>query len=200
MGMGENLTRQFMDGEINSVLKAIVNRGIEKKLANYPVSRNLIEILLDSGIRIASSSKTIPWSYVVIQDDDYITYLQDYAKAFNHIHSDNDEANANEIFDSSAHSSDTLIVLYANVENSFSLNDCWQSVENILLAGSALGLNVSIDCSLIRLLNSIKLKQELNVPENLSVLYVLRIGSYINTYLPATINKPTVWSWLNKYS
>ena len=189
-----------MDGEINSVLKAIVNRGIEKKLANYPVSRNLIEILLDSGMRIASSSKTIPWSYVVIQDEDYITYLQDYAKAFNHIHSDNDETNAIEIFDSLVPSSDTLIVLYANVENSFSLNDCWQSVENILLAGSALGLNVSIDCSLLRLLNSIKLKQELNVPENLSVLYVLHIGSYINTYLPATINKPTVWSWLDKYS
>lgn len=189
-----------MDGKINSVLKAIVNRGIEKNLANYPVSRNLIEILLDSGMRIASSSKTIPWSYVVIQDEDYITYLQDYAKAFNHIHSDNDEANANEIFDSPAHSSDTLIVLYANVENSFSLNDCWQSVENILLAGSALGLNVSIDCSLLRLLNSIKLKQELNVPENLSVLYVLRIGSYVNTFFPATINKPTVWSWLDKYS
>ena len=200
MGMGENLTRQFMDGEINSVLKAIVNRGIEKKLANYPVSRNLIEILLDAGMRIASSSKIIPWSYVVIQDEDYITYLQDYAKAFNHIHSDNDEANANEIFDSPAYSSDTLIVLYANVENSFSLNDCWQSVENILLAGSALGLNVSIDCLLLRLLNSIKLKQELNVPENLSVLYVLRIGSYVNTYFSATINKPTVWSWLDKYS
>ncbi|WP_286281787.1 nitroreductase family protein [Polynucleobacter sp. HIN8] len=189
-----------MDGEINCVLKAIVNRGIEKKLANYPISRNLIEILLDSGMRISSYSKTIPWSYVVIQDEDYITYLQDYAKAFNHIHSDNTEANANNSFDSRTHSSDALIVLYANVENSFSLNKCWQSVENILLAGRALGLNVSIDCSLLRLLNSIKLKQELNVPENLSVLYVLHIASYINTYLPATINKPTVWSWLDKYS
>ena len=198
--MGESLKRQFMDGEINCVLKAIVNRGIEKKLANYPVSRNLIEILLDSGMRISSYSKKIPWSYVVIQDEDYITYLQDYAKAFNHIHSGNAEANANNSFDSRTHSSDTLIVLYANVENSFSLNKCWQSVENILLAGRALGLNVSIDCSLLRLLNSIKLKQELNVPENLSVLYVLHIASYINTYLPATINKPTVWSWLDKYS
>ena len=198
--MGEILKRQFMDGEMSPVLKAIVNRGIEKRVANYPVSRNLIEILLDSGMRIASSSKTIPWSYVVIQDEDYITYLQDYAKAFNHIHSGNAEANANNSFESRTHSSDALIVLYANVENSSSLNECWKSVENILLAGRALGLNVSIDCSLLRLLNSIKLKQELNVPENLSVLYVLHIASYINSYLPATINKPTVWSWLDKYS
>ncbi len=198
--MEENLKRQFMDGEMSPVLKAIVNRGIEKRVANYPVSRNLIEILLDSGMRIASSSKTIPWSYVVIQDEDYITYLQDYAKAFNHIHSDNDEANAIDSLVSGTNSSDTLIVFYANVEKSFSLNDCWQSVENILLAGSALGLNVSIDCSMLRLLNSIKFKQELNVPENLSVLYVLHIGSYINTYLPATIHKPTVWRWLDKYS
>lgn len=186
--------------EINPVLKAIVNRRLNQKTPNGSISRHLIEVLLDSGMRITTSHSSVTWSYVVIQDVDYLRYLQDYAVVFNQLHRDSDEKFPTGTMIQADHSpSATLIIMYANIDLPFSLSDCWQAIENILLTGSALGLSMSLDCSLLKLLNSLKTKQELQVPSELSVMYAIYVSTYDNTYLPSIIQKPTIWSWIHQY-
>lgn len=186
--------------EANPVLKAIVNRRLEQQIPNGSIDRNLIEILLNSGMRITTSHPSVPWSYAVIQDDDYIRYLQDYATVFNQLNADLDGKSPNQAEIQSDHSSSAaLIIMYANVDLPFTWSNCWQAIENILLTASALGLSMSLDSSLLKLLNSIKIKQELQVPDELSVMYAIYVSAYDNTYLPAMIQKPTIWSWIHRY-
>lgn len=193
-------TNQFLEiNEVNPVLKAIVNRRLNRVSQSTSVSRNLVEILLESGMRITTSHQTIPWSYVVIQDEDYLRYLYDYAQIFNQLDGDTNQSIKN---DNSAQSNDesssTLVIMYANIDLPFSLSDCWQAIENILLASSVLGLSVSLDCSLIKLLNSGKIKQELQVPEELSLMYAIYVDHNSNSHLPLANQKPMIWSWINK--
>ena len=197
--MGQNENFFFNMNEANPVLKAIMNRRFDKLISNHAVSRSLIEILLDSGMRITTSQKTVPWSYVVIQDEDYLRYLRECATVFDQIDSYVDKQIHEEHEIQLDHQTSTeLIVMYANTDLPFSLSDCWQSIENILLASSALGLSVSLDCSLLKVLNSIKIKNELRVPEDLSVMYTIYLGAHNNSYLPSIIQKPTIWSWISK--
>lgn len=197
-----NLYQNQMIGvnEANPVLKAIVNRRLDQQNPNGSISRNLIEILLDSGMRITTSHPSVPWSYAVIQDGDYLRYLQDYATVFNQLNTNLDESISNQVaLQSNRSSSAALIIMYANTDLPFTWSDCWQAIENILLTGSALGLSVSLDCALLKLLNSSKIKQELQVPDELSVMYAIYVSTYDNTYLPAMIQKPTIWSWIHQY-
>jgi nitroreductase len=183
----------------NPVLNAIVNRRFDLEPSHGLVSKNLLEILLDSGMRITTSNKNKLWSFVVIQDDDYIQYLKDYADAFNRLHSNNNFLDPDqELGNSQSNSFASLIIVYADINQPFSFNDCWQSIENILLAGSALGLNLSIDTSLLQVLNATKFKNDLSVPEELTVMSAIYVGHHANTYLPASIQKPRIWSWISK--
>lgn len=193
-------TNQFIEiNEVNPVLKAIVNRRLNRVSQSTSVSRNLIEILLESGMRITTSHQMIPWSFVVIQDDDYLRYLYDYAQIFNQLDRDMNQNSYNDTaMQSNDESSSTLVIMYANIDLPFSLSDCWQAIENILLASSALGLSVSLNCTLIKLLNSGKVKQELQVPEELSVMYAINVDHNSNSHLPMANQKPMIWSWISK--
>lgn len=178
------------------VLQAIVNRGINRQVQNTAIDRQTLQIVLDSGLRLASpKSINNLWSYVVIQDECYIQYLREYALVI-------------EIMDSARvaskdfsrcevlQSKGSIVAVCANLTMPFSADDCWLSVENMLLTISALGYSALLDGLMLKVLNLSNIKSDLDVPEELTALAAIEIGLSDGAYLPKKIAEPKIWKWI----
>ena len=182
------------------VMQAIVNRRKNYHFSNHPVSKSSIETLLESGMRVSLKNEADRWSFVVIQDEDYVRYLREYSALLNILDSKYNGATQKiAAQDASLNSSGTgsLILVCANLAMPFSLDHCWLAVENMLLTGSALGFGISLDGSLLKVLNLSMIKSELNMPEELTVLAAMMVGEPDNPILPLNNYSPKVWKWLS---
>ena len=181
------------------VLQAIINRRSHYHFSKNPVSKSSIETLLDAGMRTSTKSGDGLWSYAVIQDDGYIDYLREYAlllERMDSTYSSLDVRSRVEAASSMQSGSGSLILICANLQLPFSLDDCWLAVENILLTGSALGFGVSMDGALLKVLNLNNIKNDLNVPDELTVLAAIIVGEPEKSLLPNNGDSPKVWKWV----
>ncbi|WP_062309829.1 nitroreductase family protein [Polynucleobacter sinensis] len=182
------------------VMQAIVNRRNNYHFSNHPVSRSSIETLLESGMRVSLKNEADRWSFVVIQDEDYVRYLREYSALLNILDGKYNSATQKIVAqDASLNSggAGSLILVCANLAMPFSLDHCWLAVENMLLTGSALGFGISLDGSLLKVLNLSMIKSELNMPEELTVLAAMMVGEPENPILPVNNYSPKVWKWLS---
>ncbi len=92
--------------------------------------------------------------------------------------------------------SGSLILICANLLLPFSLDNCWLAVENMLLTASALGFSVSMDGSLLKVLNLGNIKSDLNVPDELIVLAAIVLGEPEKSLRPSNADSPKVWKWV----
>jgi len=181
------------------VLQAIINRRSHYHFSKQAISKSSIKTLLDAGMRTANKSGDGLWSYAVIQDDDYIEYLREYASLLERLdspHSGLDVHSRVEAAASVQAGSGSLILICANLLLPFSLDDCWLAVENMLLTASALGFGVSMDGSLLKVLNLGNIKSDLNVPDELTVLAAIIVGEPEKSLLPSNGDSPKVWKWV----
>lgn len=178
------------------VLQAIVNRGINQQALNTAIDRQTLQIVLDSGLRLASPrSRNNLWSYVVIQDECYIQYLREYALLIEKM----DLARvASKDFPRRdvSQSKGSIVAVCANLTTPFSADDCWLSVENMLLTSSALGYSALLDGSMLKVLNLSNIKSDLDVPDELTTLAAIEIGLSDGAYLPKKIAEPKIWKWI----
>jgi nitroreductase len=181
------------------VLQAIVNRQTHHHFSRQIVSKGSIQTLLDAGIRTSTKTGDGLWSYVVIQEDGYIEYLREYASLLERMdssYSNLDVKNHMEVASSIQVGSGSLILICDNLLLPFSLDNCWLAVENILLTASALGFGVSMDGSLLKVLNLRNIKSDLNVPDELTVLATIIVGEPEKSLLPSNGDAPKVWKWV----
>lgn len=181
------------------VLQAIVNRQTHHHFSRQIVSKGSIQTLLDAGIRTSTKTGDGLWSYVVIQEDGYIEYLREYASLLERMdssYSNLDVKNHMEVASSIQVGSGSLILICDNLLLPFSLDNCWLAVENILLTASALGFGVSMDGSLLKVLNLRNIKSDLNVPDELTVLATIIVGEPEKSLLPSNGDSPKVWKWV----
>ena len=181
------------------VLQAIVNRRTHHHFSRQIVSKGSIQALLDAGIRTSTKAGDGLWSYVVIQEDRYIEYLREYASLLERMdstYSNLDVKNHMEVASSIQVGSGSLILICDNLLLPFSLDNCWLAVENILLTASALGFGVSMDGSLLKVLNLRNIKSDLNVPDELTVLATIIVGEPEKSLLPSNGDSPKVWKWV----
>ena len=181
------------------VLQAIINRRSHYHFSKQAISKSSIETLLDAGMRTSTKSGDALWSYAVIQDDDYIEYLREYASLLERMdstYSSLDVRSRVEAASSVRAGSGSLILICANLLLPFSLDECWLAVENMLLTASALGFGVSMDGSLLKVLNLGNIKSDLNVPDELTVLAAIVVGEPEKSLLPSNGDSPKVWKWV----
>lgn len=181
------------------VLQAIINRRSHHHFSKQAVSKSSIKTLLDAGMRTATKSGDGLWSYAVIQDDGYIEYLREYASLLvrmDSTYSSLDVCSRVEAASSMQAGSGSLILICANLLLPFSLDECWLAVENMLLTASALGFGVSMDGSLLKVLNLGNIKSDLNVPDELTVLAAIVVGEPEKSLLPSNGDSPKVWKWV----
>lgn len=191
------MLNQFNYG--SPVLQAIVNRKERASFSSLPISKTSIETLLDSGMRISSKSVNDLWSYVVIQDEFFIDYLRECALVLNRIDSANEYSenqDRNKVSKNIMNGSPSIIAVCANLTLPFSIDDCWLSVENLLLTGSALGFCVTMDGSLLKVLNLSNVKSKLSIPNELTVLAAIYVGEPENSALPPVLRSPKIWKWI----
>ena len=178
------------------VLQAIVNRGINRQVQNTAIDRQTLQIVLDSGLRLASpKSLNNLWSYVVIQDECYIQYLREYALVI-------------EIMDSARvaskdfsrcevlQSKGSIVAVCANLTMPFSADDCWLSVENMLLTSSALGYSALLDGLMLKVLNLSNIKSDLDVPKSLQLLLQSKSDCLMGLTYRKKIAEPKIWKWI----
>lgn len=178
------------------VLQAIVNRGINRQVQNTAIDRQTLQIVLDSGLRLASpKSINNLWSYVVIQDECYIQYLREYALLIEIMDSARVVSKDFSRYEVSP-SKGSIVAVCANLTMPFSADDCWLSVENMLLTSSALGYSALLDGSMLKVLNLSNIKSDLDVPEELTALAAIEIGLSDEACLPKKIAEPKIWKWI----
>ena len=183
------------------VLQAIINRRRGSQFSKYPLSKSSIETLLEAGMRVSLKNEAHRWSFVVIQDEDYVLYLKEYSALLNILDSKyNDVLSmfASENVASNTENMGSLILVCADLVMPFSLDHCWLAVENMLLTSSALGFGVSLEGSLLKVLNLSTIKAELNMPEELTVLAAIMVGEPESPILPANNRAPRVWKWMGE--
>ena len=176
------------------VMQAIVNRRKNCHFSGHQLSRQSIQTLLESGMRISLKDEADRWSFVVIQDEGYIRYLREYGDLLNII---DDKISSSQGISLNSGGTGSLILVCANLAIPFYLDHCWLAVENMLLTGSALGYGISLDDSLMKVLNISMIKSELNIPEELAVLAVLAVGEPESPLLPSAKYAPKIWKWLS---
>lgn len=183
----------------SSVFQAIVNRRSNYHFSRKALSKNSIQTLLDAGMRTSTKVGDGLWSYAVIQDDNYIEYLREYASLLERMDSPYSSLEVrSRVEDASSIQvgSGSLILICVNLLLPFSLDDCWLAVENILLTASALGFGVSMDGSLLKVVNLGNIKNDLNVPDELTILAAIIVGEPEKSILPANGDSPKVWKWI----
>ncbi len=181
------------------VLQAILNRNNHSDGSVRRIDRELINTLLDVGMRISNVSEWCTWSYVIIQDENYLKYLSNYSCLHSQLNQVSTQSSQlrQEVKDSNLTSlQGSLIVVCANLNLPFIADDCWFGVENILLAASALGYRADLHGALLSTLNSYTIKSHLSIPDELTVLSAISIGWPDSTILPKKVSEPKVWRWL----
>jgi nitroreductase len=181
------------------ILQAIMNQQSHHHFSKQAIGKTSIQILLDAGIRTSTNAGDGLWSYVVIQEDGYIKYLREYAsllEGMDSSYSNLDVRSRMKAASSIQVGSGSLILICANLLLPFSLDNCWLAVENMLLTASALGFGVSMDGSLLKVLNLGNIKSDLNVPDELMVLAAIVVGEPEKSLLPSNADSPKVWKWV----
>lgn len=176
------------------VMQAIVNRRINCHLPSGQLSRPSIQTLLEAGMRISLKDEAYRWSFVVIQDEGFIRYLREYGDLLSIL---DGKVDGSQDVTLNSGGTGSLILVCTNLAKPFYLDHCWLGVENILLTGSALGYGISLDGSLLKVLNLSIIKSELNMPEELTVIAVIMVGEPENPILPINKYPPKVWKWLS---
>lgn len=143
---------------------AILKRRSIRKFKDIKVEEEKIEKLLVSAMAAPSARNMQPWEFYVVTNEEKIKNLRNIAKNFDF-------------------NSKLIIIVCGNKnrtitqnDNDFWIQDASAAVENILLCATELGLG-SVWCGLFPVLErSEKVKETLNINEEIIPMALLHIG------------------------
>src|SRR5665811_627894 len=93
------------------------------------------------------------------------------------------------------HGANTLIIICAKPLGPFVVADCWLAAENLMLAASAIGLGSCVIGSAVAALNIHKVKTELGIPDEYSVIAPVVVGVPSGATVATSRNEPIILSW-----
>lgn len=167
-----------------NVNEAIFGRRSVRSYAPGKVDKDTIAYLLDAAVHAPTAVYEEPWSFIVIQDEALLQRLSDRAKILvaSEVKKNLSEQNKrllavvsnpdfNIFYDAT-----TLIAIAVKPTSPYVSADAWLAAENLLLAAHAVGLGSCIVGFAIGVLNTAEVKQELGIPEKLSVVAPVVVG------------------------
>ena len=148
-----------------SVLEAIFARRSIRKFTDQTVDRKTVKILLEAGMAAPTATNCQPWEFVAVDDPGQLKKLK-------------------EAMPLGRYNAPLCIVVCGNPElarlpeiaKRFWVQDCSAAIENMLIAAVGLGLG-SVWCGIhpITLLKN-RVRQALDIPENVIPLGLLEFG------------------------
>ncbi len=151
---------------MNEVIKTILERRSVRKFSDKPIEKEKIELILKAGMASPSARNRQPWKFFVVDDRDLLNKLADelpYAKML--------------------YNAPLCIIPCGDIRDkedltaqTFWVQDCSASVQNILIAVQSLGLG-AVWTACYPKEDRIKIPQNiLNMPEGIIPLCVIPIG------------------------
>jgi nitroreductase len=144
----------------NSTIDVILTGYTARKMTTEPVTDSQIDLILKCGMKAPSARNTQLWKFTVVKEKTLM------GKIISDILPGN-----------------ILIVISGQEPNHAGINvgfDCALATENMFIAAQALGLGGHIYGGPVNNVNS-TLKPELGIPEDYSVVTILRIGNIDKT-------------------
>ena len=187
----------------NGMLKAIHARHSVRSYAATPLDSDTINTLLDAAVHAPTAIHEEPWAFVIVQDHALLQRLSDLAKPlFVEEARHRNAQGVSHSFDHFTHpdfnifhGAGTLIVICAKPLGQFVVADCWLAAENLMLAASALGLGSCVIGSAVAALNIHKVKAELGIPDEYSVVAPIVVGVPGGETQATSRKQPLILSW-----
>lgn len=165
---------------MKEVLEAIRNRRSTRNFLLEQIKDSELNAILEAGIYAPSATNKQPWHFTVVQNKDLIDRLNYSFKEFAK-KSDNDylrKFGSNEKFHV-FYNSPTVILVSGEIDNRYAAIDCAAAVENMLIAGEALGIGSCWIGFIEYLLNSEEGEEfikELRIPEGFRQIHAIALG------------------------
>ena len=185
------------------IWQTIYARHSVRAYAPQPLDHATIQTLLDAAVRAPTAMHEEPWAFVVVQDQPLLQRLSDLAKPLFVEEARHRKAQgANPSFDHFTrpdfnifHGASTLIIICAKPLGPFVAADCWLAAENLMLAACAMGLGSCVIGSSVAALNIHKVKTELGIPDEYSVIAPIVVGVPSGETNPAARKEPQILAW-----
>jgi nitroreductase len=184
-------------------MKNIYQRRSVRNYTPKPVDRTVIHTLLDAAVRAPTAMDQEPWSFVVIQDQSVLDRVSIETKARLHeeVKSSN-EPRAQHLLHVADnpqfhvfHNASTLILICGKFAGPFVEADCWLAAENLMLAACASGLGTCVIGFAVAELNTPQWKAELKIPEVMTVIAPIIVGTPAGETPPTPRKPPEILSW-----
>ena len=184
-------------------LKTIYARHSVRAYAPTPLDSATVQALLDAAVHAPTAMHEEPWAFVVVQDHALLQRLSDLAKPLfvEEVRHRNAQG-ASHSFDHFTkpgfnifHGAGTLIIICARPLSSFVAADCWLAAENLMLAASAIGLGSCVIGSAVAALNIRKVKTELGIPDEYTVIAPVVVGVPSGEAQATARKEPMILAW-----
>lgn len=187
----------------NGILNAILARHSIRAYAPTPVDSATVQTLLDAAVHAPTAMHEEPWAFVIVQDHAQLQRLSDLAKPvfveeFRHRNAHGTSHSFDHFIRPDFnifHGANTLIIICAKPASQFVTADCWLAAENLMLAASAIGLGSCVIGSAVSALNIRKVKTELGIPDEYSVIAPIVVGVPSGETQATPRKEPLVLSW-----
>jgi nitroreductase len=163
---------------INPIIEAITRRRSIRKYLDKPVSREIIDTLLNTAVMSPSAMNRQPWRFIVIENRQRIRELSEKVKkqmnllGYAHRLAEIIQSKNDTIF----HGAPLLIIITAEKDDKWSRINCGIIAQSMFLAAYSLGLGSCYIGFANTLNNDSTTLKELKVPENHEIIAALIFG------------------------
>jgi len=160
--------------------QAIRSRHAVRSYRRQSVAEPDVRRLLEAAVRAPNAKNEQPWSFAVVQNRELLQQYSDQVKA--QLRADGGGGSPasralllSESFDV-FYGAGTLIVICGRTDSEHAAADCWLAAENLMLTACDLGLGTCPVGSAVAVLNSPKVKAELDIPRGLAAIAPIVVG------------------------
>ena len=189
------------DLEEQDVFDAIYSRRAVRSYLPTQVEPDQIHVLLQAAVRAPSAKNTQPWSFVVVQDADWLRAASERAKRFElaRLGAAAPEELRRTLTDPSfdlCFGAPTLIVTCAERNGFHAEEDCAYALQNLMLAARALDLGTCPIGLAREWLAQPEVKRELGIPPGRTPVTPLIVGHPREIPPPTPRREPEILAWL----
>jgi nitroreductase len=183
-----------------TVFETILARRSVRYYNVRQVESSTINILLEAAVKAPSSRNQDALGFIVIQDKALINQISEQTKSMFKLNATHDSvqhigyniADMNDPNFNIFHHSGTLVLICAHTLASYYVADCWLAAENLMLAGTAMGLGTCIISSALPTLQLPEMRKRLNLPDNFSIIVPIVVGYSDQILTRETSKKPNI--------
>lgn len=186
----------------STILDAIYSRRSVRHYTQEPVSKEMVDALLDAAVQAPSALNSQPWAFIVIQNSGLLKCISSEAKVLLQREKqpwhENIERSRTPVEDPNFdifYGATTLITICAQKDGFQPLGDCYLAAQNLMLAAQAFGL-ATCPIGLAReILQTEPYRKELKVPDNFDVVLPIVVGHTTDIAAKTPRSHAHILSW-----